>query len=91
MVVALLLFKQINITYKKWYCVFFGFTTYLTLGAFQMSVLGLKDSFHIVEPMIYGTPLTAWVLAPFYFIGYAIIVFTIELVRRKKQKTISKG
>ena len=29
-VVALLMFKQINITYKKWYCTFFGFTSYLT-------------------------------------------------------------
>lgn len=54
---ALLVFKQIHITYKKWYCTFFGFTAYLTMGAFQMSVFGLEDSFHIVEPILPGTPL----------------------------------
>ena len=45
MVVALLLFNQINITYKKWYCSLFGFTAYFTVGAFQMSVFGFSDFF----------------------------------------------
>ena len=30
MVIALLLFNQIHITYRKWYCTFFGFTCYNT-------------------------------------------------------------
>ncbi len=91
MVVALLLFKQITITYKKWYCVIFGFTAYLTVGAFLMSTFGYSDAFHIVEPMIDGTPLTVWVVAPIYLTAYAILVLIVELVRRKKQKAISKG
>lgn len=90
MVVALLLFNQINITYKKWYCSLFGFTAYFTVGAFQMSVFGFSDSFHIVEPMIDGTPLTAWVVAPIYIAGYAIVLTIIELVRKHKSKTIAK-
>ena len=90
MVVALLLFNQINITYKKWYCSLFGFTAYFTVGAFQMSVFGFSDSFHIVEPMIDGTPLTAWVVAPIYVAGYAIVLTIIELVRKHKSKTIAK-
>ena len=90
MVVALLLFNQINITYKKWYCSLFGFTAYFTVGAFQMSVFGFRDSFHIVEPMIDGTPLTAWVVAPIYIAGYAIVLTIIELVRKHKSKTIAK-
>ena len=52
MVIMLLIFDQIHITYKKWYCSLFGFTTYFTIGAFQMSVFGFSDSFHIVEPML---------------------------------------
>ena len=83
-VAALLLFNQIQITYKKWYCTFFGFTAYLTVGAFQMSVFGLADSFHIVEPILSGTPLTAWVMAPLYAVGYGLVLLVIELVRRKK-------
>lgn len=83
---ALLLFDQIQITYKKWYCTFFGFTAYLTVGAFQMSVFGFADSFHIVEPILSGTPLTAWVMAPFYAVGYGIVLFAIEWNRRRKQK-----
>lgn len=90
MVVALLLFNQINITYKKWYCVLFGFTAYFTVGAFQMSVFGFSDAFHIVEPMLSGTPLTAWVIAPIYLVGYGAVILTIELIRlhRAKKQTI---
>ena len=81
---ALLIFHQIQITYKKWYCTFFGFTAYLTIGAFQMSVLGFEDSFHIVEPILSGTPLTAWVMAPLYGIGYGLVLLVIEIIRRRK-------
>ena len=82
---ALLIFNQIQITYKKWYCTFFGFTAYLTLGAFQMSVFGFADSFHIVEPILSGTPLTAWVMAPLYAVGYGLVLLVIELVRKKRK------
>lgn len=90
MVAALLMFRQIHITYKKWYCTFFGFTAYLTLGAFQMSVFGFADAFHIAEPIISGTPLTAWVMAPLYALGYALVLLVIELVRSKKAKEQQK-
>jgi len=86
-IVALLVFHQIFITYKKWYCTFFGFTAYLTVGAFQISVLGLSDSFHIAEPILSQTPLTAWVMAPMYAVGYGLLLLVIELVRRHKPKT----
>ena len=88
-VAALFLFDQINVTYKKWYYTFFGFTVYLTIGAFQMAVLGLDDAFHIVEPILDGTPLTAWVMAPLYAAGYGLVLLVIELVRKhlKKKKT----
>ena len=89
MVVALLLFNQINITYKKWYCSLFGFTAYFTVGAFQMSVFGFSDAFHIVEPMLSGTPLTAWVIAPIYIVGYGAVLLTIELIRKSKQKKMN--
>ena len=85
-VVALLMFKQINITYKKWYCTFFGFTSYLTLGAFLMHTFDLSDAFHIAEPLLPNTPLTAWVMAPMYVTAYAIILLVIELVRKHKKK-----
>lgn len=86
MVIALLLFNQINITYKKWYCTLFGFTAYLTVGAFQMSVFGFNDAFHIVEPMLDNTFLTVWGIAPIYIVGYSLVILTIELVRKYKAK-----
>lgn len=89
LVVALLLLDQINITYRKWYCTLFGFTAYLSVGAFQMSVLGLSDAFHIVEPILSGTPLTAWVMAPIYLVGYGLMLLIIELVRKHKQQSLS--
>ena len=85
LVVAILMFGYIEITYKKWYCTLFGFTAYLTVGAFQMSVFGFSDSFHIAEPILSGTPLTAWVMAPIYAAAYALILLIIELVRKHKK------
>ena len=85
-VAALFLFGQIDVTYKKWYCTFYGFTVYLTIGAFQMSVLGLDDAFHIVEPILDGTPLTAWVMAPLYAAGYGLVLLAFELVKKHLNK-----
>ncbi len=90
MVVALLLFNQINITYKKWYCTLFGFTAYFTVGAFQMSVFGFNDAFHIMEPMLSGTPLTAWVIAPIYIFAYGVVLLIIELIRKRRAKSKEK-
>ena len=89
-IIALLMFGQIDITYKKWYCTLFGFTAYLTVGAFQMSVFGFSDSFHIVEPILSDTPLTAWVMAPLYALGYGAVLLCIELFRKRKNSR-SKG
>lgn len=89
LVIGLLLFKQINITYKKWYYVVLGFTCYITVGAFLMSVFKVSDAYHIVEPLLSGTPLTVWVMAPIYIFAHGMIFLIIELVRliiRKKQK-----
>lgn len=88
LVVALLMFKQINITYKKWYCTFFGFTSYLTLGAFMMQTFNISDAFHIAEPLLPNTPLTAWVMAPMYAIAYAVILFVIELFKKRKKHNV---
>ena len=84
LVVALLMFKQIDITYKKWYYTLFGFTSYLTVGACLMHTFNLSDAFHIAEPLLPGTPLTAWFMAPIYAIAYAIILVVIELFKRKR-------
>lgn len=84
--IALLLFDQIHITYKKWYCTLFGFTCYLSLGAFLIGAMGLSDAFHIYTPLISGTPLTTWVMAPMYAVCYALLLLIIELVRKYKAK-----
>jgi hypothetical protein len=84
LVVALFLFNQIEVTYKKWYCTFFGFTCYLTLGAFLIGCLGLSDAFHIYTPLLDNTPFTTWVMAPIYAVCYALILLGFELVRKKK-------
>jgi hypothetical protein len=83
LVVLLLVFKQINITYKKWYCTFFGFTTYLTIGAFLMHTFDMSDAFHIAEPLLPNTSLTTWVMAPMYVSAYALILLIIELFKKK--------
>jgi hypothetical protein len=86
MIAMLFAFGQIYVTYKKWYCTLFGFTAYLTLGAFQMSVLGFDDAFHIAEPILSDTPLTAWVMAPIYALCYTAVLLAIELARWIKRR-----
>ncbi len=86
MAIALLLLGQINITYKKWHYVILGFTCYLTLGAFLMSVFGLDDAYHIVEPLLPDTPLTAWVMAPMYIVGHGTVFAAVELGRYIKSR-----
>jgi hypothetical protein len=49
-----------------------------------MHVFDMSDAFHIKEPLLSNTPLTAWVMAPMYFGAYAVILLVIELVKRKK-------
>ena len=85
-VIALLMLGQIRITYKKWYCTFFGFTAYMTLGAFLMATFPITDAFHIAEPLLSDTPLTAWVMGPMYAFAYALILGIIELCRKKKNR-----
>lgn len=83
LVVAMLMFRQIDITYKKWYCTLFGFTSYITVGAFLMHTFQMSDAFHIADPLIPGTPLTAWVMAPMYAVGYGLVLLIAELVKKK--------
>ena len=85
LVVALFLFNWIQVTYKKWYCTLFGFTCYLTVGAFLIGCLGLSDAFHIYTPLIDNTPLTTWVMAPMYIVAYSLILLIFEIVRKKKR------
>ena len=83
LVIILLIFKQIDITYKKWYYTLFGFTCYLTVGAFLMQVFHMSDAFHIAEPLISNTNLTTWVMAPMYALGYCIVLIVIEVLKNK--------
>ncbi|MBE6925828.1 MAG: hypothetical protein E7461_03185 [Ruminococcaceae bacterium] len=89
-VIALFMFRQIHITYKKWYCTFFGFTAYMTLGAFLMATFPITDAFHIVEPLLSDTPLTAWVMAPMYAFAYALILGITELCRKRKYPRVTE-
>ena len=84
--VSLLMLGQIKITYKKWYCVILGFTCYMTVGAFLMAVFHVSDAFHIVEPLLSDTPLTAWVMGPMYLSAHGLIFAAVEWFRRHSQK-----
>ena len=52
-----------------------------------MSVFDMSDAFHIVEPLLENTKLTAWVMAPIYLTAHGLIFVAVELIRRRKHKT----
>ncbi len=88
-IVVVLMFMNgyLTLTYKKWYCTLFGFTSYLAYGAFLMCVLDYGNPFYMTGPAIDGTPFTAWVIAPIYIAVYALIILLVELYRRSKKKS----
>lgn len=86
LVLLVLIFKYMTVTYKKWYCTLFGFTCYLTIGAFELSVFKLSDAFYINKPVLSGTPLTVWVLTPIYIVLYVSVLACVEFARRRKNK-----
>ncbi|MBE7074172.1 MAG: hypothetical protein E7379_03685 [Clostridiales bacterium] len=93
-VVTMIMFDYLHITYKKWYCTLWGFTGYLSAGAFIISVLGHGDAFSIFNPVLSGTPFTFWVIAPIYITVYAIILlicFLIDKHKIKKQSAKTKA
>ena len=85
-VILMLIFKYVNITYKKWYYSLWGFTTYLSYGAFLMCVLDVGNPFYMVNPALDNTPFTIWVMIPIYALVYAGILFTLEIIRKIRLK-----
>ena len=87
-IVVVLMFMNgyLTLTYKKWYCTLFGFTSYLAYGAFLMCVLKYDNPFYMTAPAIDGTVFTAWVMAPIYIAAYALILFAVELFRHRRNK-----
>jgi hypothetical protein len=85
LVVLMLMTGHLTLTYKKWYCTLFGFTAYLAYGAFLLCVMKFGNPFYMTAPAIEGTVFTAWVIAPIYIAVYALIMFGVEFIRRKKK------
>ena len=82
-VILLLMFRYMTITYKKWYCMMIGFAFYLALGTFLIFVCHYENPFYMLAPAIPGTPLNVWVIAPIYLSVYALILYCIERVRMR--------
>ena len=88
-VILILILKYVNISYKKWYYTLWGFTSYLSYGAFLMCVLDIGNPFYMVEPAIDNTPFTVWVLIPIYVVVYSLILLGVEIIRKRKKELIS--
>lgn len=86
LVILILMFKYIHITYKKSYIVLIGFSGYLLLGFFMKCVFNYDNPFYMYAPVIPNTPLTVWVIAPIYIFGYICIILAIELTRKFRKK-----
>ena len=83
-VVLLFICNYLHLTYKKWYCTAVGFAAYLLLGTFLLFGLEYSNPLYMVEPALDGTIFTVWVIAPIYMAVYGLILWIVELVRRRK-------
>ena len=84
MVVALLVFNHVHITYTKWRYTIYGVGIYIAIGAFLITFVGLDDAVNMRSPLVGN--LTVWPLLPVYAVGYTIVLSVIELVRKKIAK-----
>ena len=73
-------------TYKKWINLVVGFMAYITFGCFLIHALNFTHAFYIDHAILSGTPLTIWIIAPVFAVGYAIFMVIVEWIRRKKKK-----
>lgn len=89
-VMLMLMFKYIHITYKKWYYTLWGLTCYLSYGAFLLCVLKIGNPFYMVSPALDNTPFTIWVLIPIYAVVYSCVLLGFELVRKYKKKVVTE-
>lgn len=81
-IILLLIFRYMTITYKKWHCMVIGLVGYLVLGAFLIFVCHYENPFYMLAPALPGTILTVWVIAPIYFSVYALILWGIERLQK---------
>ena len=72
--------------WHKWPSLVIGFMACITLVAFLITVLDYSRAFYITEPILDGTPLTVWVIAPIFAVDYIIFMVIYELVKRKFRK-----
>lgn len=86
-VILLLMFRYMTVTYKKWYCMMIGFAFYLALGTFLIFVCHYENPFYMLAPAIPGTPLNIWVIAPIYLSAYALILWGVECLRKRTLQT----
>ena len=87
-VVLLFICNYLHLTYKKWYCTAIGFGAYLLLGAFLIFVLDYSNPFYMLEPALDGTIFTVWTIAPIYAAVYALILWIVELARKKRTASV---
>ncbi len=83
-VVLMFICDYLHLTYKKWYCTAVGFLAYLSLGAYLLCELDYSNPFYMMEPALDGTVFTVWGIAPIYAVAYALILLTVELVRKRR-------
>ncbi len=87
-VILLLLFRYFTITYKKWYCMVGGVVFDLLLGTFLLVVCDYANPFYMCAPALPNTIFTVWVIAPIYFVVYALILWGVEYLRKQTKLPI---
>ena len=56
----------------------------MSVGAFLIGVFKVSDAFHIFDPLLSNTPLTAWVMAPLYALGHGLVFLGVEIFNKRK-------
>lgn len=84
--VIMILTKYFVPNIKKWYYLLFGFCTYITHGVFVLTFEISEYAMYINEPILPGTPLYWYLLAPLGGIIYFIFMGIWYLVKYLKNK-----
>lgn len=88
--ISMIMFGWFKPELKKCYCYFIVYCFYITLGTFEINVLGAYNAMCINSPLVKNTPLNCWIIFP---IGTVLVYLTafiyeqsIKIINKKKEE-----
>lgn len=72
---------------KKWFYLPLGLSLYMTIGLFQITIMGYANAMYIYEPILEGTPLNWFWLGMIFLPYHAVFLWVWETIRKRQLRS----